>query len=406
MNVLISAYACEPGKGSEQGTGWNLILRLAQRHAVTVVTRANNQAVIEADLADRTGLNLSFIYHDLSAGFLRLKKDKILSVQLYYTLWLLTLRRRLRADMRQENFDIVHHLTFNTFEIPPLFLGNVDAVKIWGPIGGGQIAPTNLTTTLSKRARFKERVRGWRVRASGRNPIVRSTLSKCDLVLFANEETRDLLKDACRGSTGTMVDVGVDTDQFHKGKGGEGNQIIFAGKFEHRKGVRLVLLAFQSALKMLPSLRLTMIGDGPEWDTENEWVNAQGLDGSVNIPGRCTHAEVAQAFAAADIFVFPSLRDTTGSIVLEAMASEVPTVCLNHQGARLMVDEGSGIRVSVQSKEETIRGMAEAFVTLAQNPEMRRSMGKHARERVFQNFSWESKTERILREYQELNKKS
>ena len=406
MRVLISAYACEPGKGSEQGTGWNLVLRLAERHDVTVVTRANNQEVIEADLADRKGLSLSFIYHDLGARVLRLKKKKIISVQLYYTLWLLTLNRRLYDEADLESFDLVHHLTFNTFEIPPLFLRKVNALKVWGPVGGGQIAPANLTAALSAKALWKERFRGWRVRTSGWNPIIKATLLQCDLVLFANEETRDLLKEACQGSTGTMVDVGVDTNKFQKGQGGSGDQILFAGNFEHRKGARLVLWAFQQALQKRSSLRLKMLGDGPEWELEKEWVKAQGLEDSIDIPGRCTHAEMAEAFAKADIFVFPSLRDTSGSIVLEAMASEVPTVCLNHQGARLMVDDASGIRVPVLSKEETIRGMADAFVTLADDQELRQSMGKHARERVIQNFGWESKATRLLKEYQQLAEQS
>ena len=402
MKILVIAYACEPGKGSEQGTGWNLALRLAKRHEVTVVTRSNNAEVIKADLEGRDDLSLSFLYHDLGARWLKLKKKKFFPVQLYYTLWQLSLSKRLGRDEGLSGFDLVHHLTFNSFEIPPLFLGKVDALKVWGPIGGGQIAPEELTTTLSAKSRWKERIRGWRVLVSGWNPLVRSTLRNCDLVLFANNETRALLEGSCRSATGMMVDVGVDPMQFRKGDSESGTTVLFAGKFEHRKGTRLLLKAFAKALAGCDELKLKMVGDGPDWEKEKKWIRDKGLESSVELTGKCSHAEMAEAFAKADIFVFPSLRDTTGAIALEAMASEVPTVCLDHQGARLMIDEESGVRVPVSTEEETINEMARAIVSLSEDSERRKAMGSHARERVINKFSWESKVARLLKEYEKL----
>ncbi|MGC6426470.1 MAG: glycosyltransferase family 4 protein [Akkermansiaceae bacterium] len=406
MRILIVAYACEPGKGSEQGTGWNLAVQLAASHEVTVVTRANNQEVIEQVLTGRDDLKLSFIYHDLSEQMLRLKKRSFFPVQLYYALWLKSVSSMMREGNRMGGFDVVHHLTFNSFEIPPLFLGETSARKLWGPIGGGQIAPESLTSTLGRIARWKEKMRGWRVLRSAKNGKIQEVLRKCDSVLFANEETRDLLGQYCTGRTDVMVDVGVDSDQFEPSvEAGEGNRVLFAGKFEHRKGSRLLLKAFWEAVKKNSKLSLRMVGDGPEWEMEKAWVREHGLDEVIELPGRRTHAEMAQEFADADIFVFPSLRDTTGAIALEAMASEVPTVCLDHQGARLMVDEKSGIRVTVESEEETIKGMAEAIVRLSDDAEMRSEMGKRSRERVKELFSWESKVERLLEEYQAITEK-
>jgi len=72
----------------------------------------------------------------------------------------------------------------------------------------------------------------------------------------------------------------------------------------------------------------------------------------------------------------------------------------------LMVDEDSGIRVPVKSEGETARAMGEAFVRLAEDPELRKAMGQHARKRVIRDFSWESKAARILKEYHQLEKDS
>jgi hypothetical protein len=51
LNVLLSAYACEPGRGSEPAVGWNTAVELASHHEVWVLTRANNRPQIEARLA-------------------------------------------------------------------------------------------------------------------------------------------------------------------------------------------------------------------------------------------------------------------------------------------------------------------------------------------------------------------
>ena len=65
LRVLMSAYACEPGKGSEPGVGWNLAKAMATRHDVWVVTRANNRPVIESELEEQPVPNLHFLYYDL-----------------------------------------------------------------------------------------------------------------------------------------------------------------------------------------------------------------------------------------------------------------------------------------------------------------------------------------------------
>lgn len=400
MKLLIVAYACEPGKGSEQGTGWNLAIRLAKHHEVTVLTRANNEGVISDALAEMDGAKPQFLYHDLSSRMLSLKKKSFFPVQLYYALWLRSVGSFLKEQGGVAQYDLVHHLTFNSFEIPPAFLLDAPGLKFWGPVGGGQVAPEALIRTIQPIAAIQERLRKKRVGLSAAAKTLKQTLGACDAVLFANEETRNLLSPFCGNRVGVMVDVGVDPNHFTPSDvNGDGTRILFAGKFEPRKGTRILLRAFAKAYGQNDSLRLRMVGDGPEWELEKKWVAEQGLGEVIELPGRRSHAEMAQEFAHADCFIFPSLRDTTGAIALEAMASGVPTICLDHQGARLMVDLESGIRVPVTSEEETIQGMAHAIVKLSDDAVMRAEMGRRGRERVEELFCWESKVDRLLEEY-------
>src|SRR3954465_11813913 len=86
--VLLSAFACEPGKGSEPEVGWQWALQMARFHDVTVLTRSNNRASIETGLAGLPqGQPLPrFVYHDRHEVMLSLKR-RLKSVQLYYLLW-------------------------------------------------------------------------------------------------------------------------------------------------------------------------------------------------------------------------------------------------------------------------------------------------------------------------------
>ena len=403
LRVLISAYACEPGKGSEPGTGWNMVCQLAGLHHVTVVTRANNRPAIEAALATAPIDSLHFVYYDPCKLLLVLKKSGLLSTQLFYFLWQLGLSRAVRRMFGPVDFDIVHHLTFNSFEIPPFIFSYFHAQSVFGPVGGGQLAPGSLTATLDAKSKIMEGCRGTRRLLALKNSCLRSILRKCSLVLFANEETAGLLGPFCPGKTGVMIDVGVDPSQFSPATApGSGERLLFAGNFQPRKGTRLLLLAFEAALIKNPRLHLTMVGNGELLDREKAWVASKGLTSNVEFAGRINHTRMTGEFAKAGIFVFPSLRDTSGAIVLEAMSSGLPTVCLDHQGAALMVDSGSGIKVPVSSLHGTVQSLAEAILDLSADETMRSNIGTHARQRTIDRFSWTVKAREMTDFYRSI----
>lgn len=79
LTILLSAYACEPNKGSEPEVGWQWANALSKLgHNVHVITRANNKVNIEKNIKKHK--NLNFIYYDLSPIFIKLfsrRKKKI-----------------------------------------------------------------------------------------------------------------------------------------------------------------------------------------------------------------------------------------------------------------------------------------------------------------------------------------
>jgi glycosyltransferase involved in cell wall biosynthesis len=89
----------------------------------------------------------------------------------------------------------------------------------------------------------------------------------------------------------------------------------------------------------------------------------------------------------ADVFVLPSLEDSFGLVVLEAMATALPVVVTDHVGASEVIDSGvTGVVVPAGDEAE----MKSAIRRLADDPELRVRVGRAARDRVVTDRSWAS----------------
>src|SRR5439155_25552362 len=117
LRVLLSAYACEPGAGSEPGVGWNWARQVSRSHEVWVLTRANNRLAIESALAEDPIDGAHFVYFDLPR-WLRFWKKGQSGVRLYYYLWQVGSYCVARRLHRELNFHVVHHVTFVKYWMP------------------------------------------------------------------------------------------------------------------------------------------------------------------------------------------------------------------------------------------------------------------------------------------------
>ena len=139
LRVLLSAYACEPGKGSEPGVGWNWVTQLARHEDVWVLTRSNNRGAIEQALRSEPMDRARFVYLDLPR-WLRFWKKGSRGIRLYYYLWQFGAYLRARKLHRNIGFDVAHHVTFVKYWMPSL-LSLLPIPLVWGPVGGGNQCP-------------------------------------------------------------------------------------------------------------------------------------------------------------------------------------------------------------------------------------------------------------------------
>lgn len=403
LKVLLSAYACEPGKGSEPGVGWTWANGLAGRVDLDVLTRESNRAAIEAAVGssgDSSALRSArFHYHDLAAPFLWLKKRRILPTMGYYFLWQWSVARKFRS--LAESADIVHHLTFCTL-LCPGFWKLRKAAFVVGPVGAPLVNPHYIG--LFGDGAPLQRLRGLVMNRFLHLPWLKKMLTNAAAVFPANSETRALLNRHGIATLDVMLDTGAPdaAPLAARTMKNAACRFLYAGVLERRKGLELALRAFAKALEgeAAPNIRFGILGTGPDRRRLEGLAAALGIANRVDFMGVVPQAEVARHFAEADVFLFTSVRDASGGVNLEAMAAGLPILCLAHQGVADITDESCAIRVPPAAIGETILGLAVGMERLAKDPTLRQRLGENARTRAVEAFSWEEKFVRMVGFYQ------
>ena len=313
MKILLSAYACEPHKGSEQGVGWNWAKQIARFHEVLVITRANNREVIEKELNRNPIPNLFFSYVDLPR-WLSFWKRGSRGLYAYYILWQILAYSRARKLQRDVQFDLVHHVTFGNNWLPTL-IWLLPIPFVWGPIGGAESVPKAFRDKFSIRWKYYERLRDiiqWWVFHV--DPIIRLALAHSSLIIARTGITGKKLAKHYKGQIQTFLETGV-TKEFIKGMPDKKKdsshifKIIMVGRLIHWKGFDLAIEAFGLLLKSVPTVQLEIIGSGPEMKMLEQMIQRLDLCDSVCLAGFLPHEETLRRMVEADVFLSPSLKD-------------------------------------------------------------------------------------------------
>ncbi|HFD15051.1 MAG TPA: glycosyltransferase [Rhodospirillales bacterium] len=400
LKVLVSAYACEPGKGSEPGVGWNFAVHMAKHHDVWVLTRANNRSVIEAALAERPVPGLRFAYYDLP-DWARFWKRGQRGVPLYYYLWqlgALRVARRLHAEI---GFDRAQHVTFVCYW-KPSFLPFLGVPYVLGPVGGGESAPRSFWPGLGLRGFFYELFRETARWLDERDPLVRLAIRRADLVLATTDETAVRVRRLGGKVVECVSQVALPEDELAalaRLPNAPTNSFRFLsiGRLLAWKGFHLGIAAFAKA--GLEEAEYWIIGDGPERRRLERLARRLGVADRVCFLGHLPRREVMQRLGECHVLVHPSLHDSGGWVCLEAMAAGRPVICLDLGGPATQVTEETGIRVTADRPVQAIRGLGEAMRRLAVDPALCARMGEAARRRTCDEFRWLERVRAFEREY-------
>lgn len=401
--VLLSAYGCEPDKGSEGGVGWNWALQLAKGAEVHVVTRKARRPSVEAYLKEHGLKNPRFIYVELPDWTLKYKTST-LGMNIYYMFWQLACWVKCRSLVEELGIDIAHHVSFMSLTrgsfVP--FLG---VKSVIGPIGGLQTVPKAAKPVM--RSRIMESIRSMAVKFFRFNPVGLLTAWKADLLVMANASNQKVMPKAIRDKAVTGLQIGTPIISARPCPELDG-PIVFhwSGRFVDHKGLEILIRAVDHLKTNAPSvyrnIRVVVSGSGPLEKFYRKLINELGLAEAFEFLGWVTLAEMNAIWDRSHVFVFTSLRETTGMALQEAMMREVAPIVIDNGGPGEMVTEDSGIKVSGEDFQELVSHLADGMAALAEEPEKGIQMGIKARERALEYYSWDAVGSQMLGLYEAL----
>lgn len=179
---------------------------------------------------------------------------------------------------------------------------------------------------------------------------------------------------------------------------------LIAGRMIYRKGLDFL---FDALMKIPQETRyqVRVVGDGPELEhLRKRCKDDLNLSEHVHCMGAIPYMEMEKEYACADVFIMPSIRETTGTVLLEAMSKGIPVITINKFGGATLFDENTGWLYEGNSKEEYIENLKKAILECIANPSEVIRRGKNARKKA-EKYTWQEKNKKYQAIYEELLKK-
>lgn len=175
---------------------------------------------------------------------------------------------------------------------------------------------------------------------------------------------------------------------------GDGKLLIYLGRLDREKGLDLLLGAFARVAAVDDEVRLMLVGRGQSREALGQLAQQLGIGQRVIFVGAVPHDQVPDYVAAADLFCFPSVTETQGLVLLEAMAAGTPVVAVEAPGSMDILFDGGGVLVPARDAD-----LAEGVLGIMADEGLRRELARQAVQ-VVERYSIQSATARLVAAYQ------
>ena len=400
--IVLAAYQCGPGLGSVSQIGWEWYSRLAREHEVTLVTHVRNREALAAAGAPLAGSDVVYIDTEWFAGPLYRLSRKLFPFSehnvfmlssLDYFLFDFQACRTLAARIRGgERFSLVHRVTPITLAAPS-WLGRLGLPVVLGPLNCGLGTPEGFGSVLKKDAVWLTRLRGVGQAAATLSGATRHAAR----ILTATRATLAAVPSRHRPRCRMMVENGVDLDRFrdsvwpHRPSWTNPLRVLFVGRLVPFKGVGMLLEAAAQLLRSGQPIEATIVGSGPMEQAWQARAAALGIAGHVRFAGALPAERVAAEMARCHVFCLPSVRESGGAVLLEAMACARPVIAVGFGGPAEIVDDAVGRLLPAVAPEQVSADLAAALFDVCADPERWHERGRAGRRRAVERFSWPAK---------------
>lgn len=410
--ILVSSFACNPYRGSEDGVGWGWAHSIGSfdDHEVHVITAEFQRPAVERWIAEHPGEGARLRFHYVprrwwhyrpTPGWVRVERSPLKPLMnLSYALWMRDAHRLATRIHAERRFDLVHLVTYVGFRFPGRYW-KMDVPFVWGPVGGLENTPwrflpalgpvgavyyaaRNIINTLQKRLqrgpkRAFRKARGGIIAATGgiRREIRRLYGEESEVVCEVGFEPGATPEPVARAP-------------------GEPLRIAWSG--EHLPGKALPLLLRALARVEGVDWRLTILGGGPCTRKWRALSRRLGIDGRCEWTGWVERVRSLDVLRNAHLFVITSLKDLTSTVLLEALGLGLPVICPDHCGFSDVVTPECGIKLPVDSPAQLSRDLGRAIRSLAADEPRRLRLAAGAVRRS-RDFGWDEKARRVRQIY-------
>lgn len=407
IRVLIIAEAANPEWVSVPLVGWSLAKALRTIVDAHIVTHVRNRdAFIGAGLVentDFTAIDSEAVARPLwkLGRVLRGGSDKawtmataISGISYYYFEYLLW--KKFGRDIRHGRFDLVHRITPLSPTTPSLLAKKVAKAGVpfvIGPLNGGVPWPRAFDSERRAEKEWLSYVRNTYKLLPG----YRGTLKYASAVIVGSIDTLAQVPKKYHDKCVYIPENAIDPTRFSAAStndSDDGLRACFVGRLVPYKGPDMAL---EAALPFLREgkLKLDIIGDGPLMPMLKDMVLKEKLDRAVTLHGWVKHSELQHLMCRSQIFIFPSIREFGGGVVLEAMALGLVPLVVDYAGPGELVTADVGIKIPISSREKIVSALGDQLKEIVSTPNRIGKMSIAARARVRDLFTWKVKAKQV-----------
>lgn len=409
LKILINAYACSPGMGSEPGMAWNWVSNLAKFCELHIITEGEFREKIEEVVPTlEQGQNMHFYYNPVTDEIRKMCWNQgDWRFYKYYREWQWKTYLMAKEICSSEHIDVLHQLNMIGFREPG-YLWKLskesDVPFVWGPIGGLKQFPLAYLQGAGLKMKLFNRLKNilnvWQLKHEKR---VDEALKTARLLISSIPDSYRAIK-KYKGlesivipETGCFLSEDIPTDRFDEKE----LHVMWVGKFDFRKQLPLALRAI--AIANNPNIVLEIYGGGSDEQiaSAKRVADLLGITEKVVWHGNQPNDVVMNAMHKAQVFFFTSVSEDTSTVVLEAVSNRLPVLCFDACGMAAVIDDKVGRKVALSNPAQSATDFAKLLNDLEHDRNLLKQLSENCKQRQTE-LSWEEKAKTMVEWYEKV----
>ena len=411
LKILVVAEAANPEWTSVPLLGWSHTHALSQVCDVHLATQIRNKEAIERfgweDGKEFTAINSEKFAAPLHNLALKLRGGDNLAWtistaanSLSYPYFEYLVWKQFKDALKAGEYDVVHRITPVSPTAPSYLakkLNSIDVPFVVGPLNGGVAWPKEFMDLQHQEKEFLSHIRN----VYKLLPGYRSLRKYASCIIAGSMATKEHLPEKYKEKILYLPENAIDTQRFSLRNTSTYElpvKAAFVGRLVPYKGADMAIEAMADLVRE-GKMVFDIYGTGPEQEKLSNMVSELGLEGKVTVHGFVPNTELQGRLVNADIFVFPSVREFGGGVVLESMALGVVPVIADYAGPAELVTEASGYAVPMGPREDLVESFKKQLEEICEDPKQLAAKREASITRIHTYYTWEKKVEQMIKVY-------